>query len=464
MNTNRKHAIIIGGSIAGLVSADVLAGHFDRVTIIERDVLPDAPAARPGTPQAHHIHVLLLKGQYTLERLFPGFQDDLAAMGAPAMDWTADCLWIAEGQPAPRYASGLVTHFASRDLLEYAIRRRLQQNPRIEFYTGREAVALIPNADHTRATRVQLRPRGQLVSTEELSADLIVDASGRESRLPQWLEQLGYEPPAETRVNSFLGYASRIYRQPPAPRDWQAVLVRPTPPGSSRGGGIMPMEGNRWIANLGSAGRDYPPTDEPGFLEFARSLSNPILYDALREAEPLTSIYGYRRTENRLRHYERLARLPENVIALGDAVCAFNPVYGQGMTVAALGAVTLDECLHKHPDEGFALKFQARLARANELPWAMATSVDFLYPGTESNMERHENRLVNAYLARVSETSFRDPYVNLAFLKVIHLLEPPSVWFRPGIARRVLQSALRHRSAVPEQLHEDSRKLTATAR
>ncbi len=459
-----KHAIVIGGSIAGLVTARALADHFDRVTVIERDHFPEVPAPRPGVPQTRQIHVLLLKGQMILEQLFPGLQQELGEHGAPEMDWTGDCLTFSFDQWAPRFYSGMTTRFASRELLEWAIRRRLAANPHIHLLQGREVTDLITSPDRSRVTGVQTHSRDERSQAPgELVADLTADASGRESKLPQWLAGLGYEPPPTITVNSFMGYVSRFYRRPPQAKDWKGLFVRGTPPASRRGGAIFPIEGDRWIVNLGAAGKDYPPTDEAGFVEFARSLPSPELYEAIKAAEPLTPMYGYRRTENRLRRYDRMPRWPDNLVALGDAVCAFNPVYGQGMTVAVQGAVLLREQLKnalrdRSPGAlaGLGKRFQNKLAALTAVPWSMATSIDYLYPETEANEESRSNRLIDEYMLEVTLLALEDPQTHLAFLKVLHLVEPPSILFRPRIAARVLHHWHRHRGegrAIYERIY-----------
>ncbi len=446
----RRHAVVVGGSIAGLTAARVLADYFERVSIVERDYFPESPAPRAGVPQTRQIHVLLLKGQQILEELFPGLQAELGAAGAPEMDWSLDCGWFTLNRWGPRFRSGWVTRFASRELLEWTIRRRLAANPRVQFLEGHEVTGLVSDDSRTRITGIhfRLRPPGQ--GTGNILAELVVDASGRESRLPQWLESLGYAAPPVTTVNSFMGYASRFYRQPDQPLEWKAMLIRGTPPDNKRGGALFPVEGHRWVVNLGAAGRDYPPTDDEGLLEFARSLPDPTLYNAIRDAEPLTPIYGYRRTENQLRHYERLEHWPDNLVALGDAVCAFNPVYGHGMTVAAQGAVALGEMLRARGElEGLARRFQRRLAGINATPWSLATSVDFIYPETEGPRPGRNSRLIDSYFYYLTLLSMQDRDIYAAFQKVFHLLEPPSLLFRPGIAVRVLQRATQGRGAGP---------------
>ncbi len=449
-----RRVVIIGGSIAGLVTARVMADHFDRVTVLDRDHFPASPAFRPGTPQAHHIHVLLMEGQYILEKLFPGLQDELAGAGAQELDWTEDCLWFGMGKWGPRFPSGMVTHFSSRALLEFVLRQRLSQNPKVEFLTGHDATGLVADSGKTRITGVQfrLREQGRADHSGEIQADLVVDASGRESKTPQWMQALGYAPPPETVINSFLGYASRLYEKPARDMGWKAILIRGTPPDSSRGGGVFPIEGNRWIANVGAAGRDYPPTDEDGFIEFVRTLPDPLLYNVLKDAKPVSPVYGYRRTENRFRHYERLARVPENLIVLGDAVCAFNPVYGQGMTVAVQGALALGEILGTNRTADFtgvARRFYKKLAQVNATPWAMAVSVDSLYPETEGAKPDRANQLTNGYMTQVTELAVEDPRVHLAFLQVLHLLKPPLTLFHPYIILQVVRRVIARRFTSP---------------
>ncbi len=292
-------------------------------------------------------------------------------------------------------------------------------------------------------TGVKLRSNG---STVTLPAQLVVDASGRDSKAPQWLQSLGYEIPQETIVNSFLGYASRSYQSLSHNHvDYKALYLVPKAPDSSRGGVLYQVEDGRWMALLIGVGRDYPPNDEAGFLNFARSLSSPEIYEAIIDAQPVSPIYSYQRTENRMRHYEQLSRLPENFVVLGDAVCAFNPVYGQGMTVAALGALTLDQCLrnrtsaHQRQLTGLAQEFPKKLAKVNSVPWMMATSDDFRWSTTEGGKPDLMTRLMHKYLDRVMWLAGENPEVYKAFAEVLHLLKPPTTLFYPGILARVLK-------------------------
>jgi 2-polyprenyl-6-methoxyphenol hydroxylase-like FAD-dependent oxidoreductase len=447
-----NHALVIGGSMAGLLAARVLTDYFDSVTIVERDRFPKTPGPRRGVPQSCHVHVLLVQGQRILEQLFPGLEAELTAAGASTVDWTADCSMLGFSGWEPRFSSGLITRTCSRNLLEWTVRHRLAAYSNIRFLDDRQVLGLLSNASKTSVTGVRVRhynyPQQNPSATEEaLQANLVVDASGRNSQAPQWLEALGYAPPQETVINSFLGYASRWYRRPAGLRsEWQTLVVWPKPPDSPRAGMLYPIKGDRWILTVAGVGRDYPPTDEAGFLEFTRSLRSSILYEAIKDAQPLSSIYGYRRTENHRRHYERLSRWPEGFVAVGDAVCAFNPIYAQGMTVAAMGALTLAQCLSEQHQRqpngdltGLAQRFQRKLVKVNATPWMMATGEDLRWATTQGGQPAGSYRLMHWYLDRVRLLTTENPNALKAFMEVLHLLKPPTTLFRPDILVQVLK-------------------------
>ncbi|MDQ3753761.1 MAG: 2-polyprenyl-6-methoxyphenol hydroxylase-like oxidoreductase, partial [Acidobacteriota bacterium] len=406
-----SHAIVIGGSLAGLLAARVLADHFARVTVVERDSYPeDAPAPRKGVPQSRHVHVLMLRGRRILEKLFPGLAAELIAAGALEIDMAGETAWLTPAGWGARYNSGLKMLTFTRELLDWHVRHRLTAHERVRLLVGCEVSRLLPATCGRAVAGVAIRSRrlAESAGVDErvLPAELVIDASGRGSRAERWLQELGSMPPAETVVSAFLGYASRLYRRPPEFRDdgqmlgqgdvdnlnyyrppkfrgdWKSVYLQAAPPERTRAAVLFPVEGDRWLLTLCGGGKDYPPTDEAGFLEFARSLPSPLVYDTIKDAEPLSPIYGFRATENRWRHYEELRCLPENFLTIGDAACAFNPVYGQGMSIAALGALALDETLRKHrrrPDgsfNGLARSFQKRLAKVNSAPWLLATGED----------------------------------------------------------------------------------------
>jgi 2-polyprenyl-6-methoxyphenol hydroxylase-like FAD-dependent oxidoreductase len=446
--TTGRQALVLGGSLAGLLAARVLSDHFDRVTIVERDPFPDTASPRRGVPQANHVHALLPRGRLILEQLFPGLQREMMAAGAPLLVMGKDLAWLTPQGWGVSFRSDLEVLSFTRPLLDQHVRRQLLADARVRVMENTEIVRLLPAKRPERIGGAVVRIHGEnsdKVVELQLTADLVVDATGRASRAPRWLEELGYPAPEETIVNAHLGYASRLYRIPEGfSADWKCLFVQAAPPDRKRGGILFTVEGDRWLVTLIGGGRDYPPTDEAAFLEFARSLRAPVIYDAIRNAEPLSPIRGHRGTENRLRHFEEAVRQPENFIALGDSVCAFNPVYGQGMTIAAMGAMALDECLHeqKGAGEGFAKRFQERLAKVNATPWMLATSEDYRYRETEGGSPSLATRFMHQYMNQVLRLSTFDVNVRRVLLEVFSMLAQPSALFRPRIALRVLGNTL----------------------
>lgn len=449
-----RHAVVIGGSLAGMLASRILVDHFERVTLVERDRFPEGPVARAGVPQARHVHVLLARGRGILEQLFPGLGAELTSAGAHLMDVAEDIAWLTPGGWGVRFRSGLIMLSCSRDLLDWTIRGRLAAQPSLRLHDRVQVTSLVANADRTRVLGVALRrhagPDGEpvdLAPARELAADLIVDASGRSSRLPQWLAALGYPPPQESVINASIGYASRLYHRPATCSGWMGAYLQAAPPARTCGGTILPIEGDRWLVTLIGGGGDHPPTDEDGFLAFLRSLPSPILYDAVRAAAPLSPITGYQATENRWRHYERLARRPEGLLVLGDAACTFNPVYGQGMTTAGLGALALDQALReqrrRRPEgdlSGLAARFQQALAKVNEAPWLLAIGEDVRYTTTEKAGVRSGwgTRLMHWYLDRLVARAARDAGLRQLLLEVLQMIKPPAVLSRPAVATQVL--------------------------
>jgi 2-polyprenyl-6-methoxyphenol hydroxylase-like FAD-dependent oxidoreductase len=387
------HAVVIGGGIAGLSAAQILARYFKRVTIVERDCSRSESGFRQGAPQARHAHTLLPAGQTILERLFPGLCDELLAKGALGIKSELDTAFYKEGAwQKPNPNPNGVSIISSRPLLEALIYQRLADRPAIRFMEGFEVVGLEVDEEGRRVTGVRLRQRHAPGSMEiSLAADLVVDASGRSSGASRWLESLGYESPRQEMVDAFTGYASRIYRRPAEfAAGWKSLYIRPSVSESRRGGIMLPLEDDRWHVTLIGMAHDYPPTGEDEFLKFARSLPTQTLYQAIRDAEPLTNISGYRNTANRVRYYDRLPRYLEGFLVTGDAVYTLNPVYALGMTASVMGSMALErslkEQLRQNAGEdliGLARRFQKRLSQAVDRLWEMATEEDLLWPGTE---------------------------------------------------------------------------------
>lgn len=441
-------AIVIGGSITGLIAARVLTDHFDKVVIIERDRLPSKPEFRQGVPQSVQVHALLTKGKKILEQFFPGLTKELVENGALETDMVADwCYLFADGW-APRFTSGITIPTCSRNLLENTLRKRLCSNKNLEFLEAHQVIGLLASSDRTTITGVKIKKQqeGEL----ELSAGLVLDASGRNSQTPKWLENLGYPKLQKTVINSFLGYASRWYERPSEfMADWQGITLMSKPQDCKRAGVLYPIEHQTWILTLAGIGKDYPPTDEEGFMEFARSLRSKEIYDAIKDAKAISPIYGYQRTENRFRHYEKLERFPENFLVMGDAVCSFNPIYGQGMTVAALAGLTLANCLKQQKVSqtdrnllGLSQRFQQQLAQINQTPWLMATSDDLRWSTTVGAKPDLKMRLMHKYIEKVIGTACHNKNVHKRFVEVAHLLKSPTALFTPDIFLQVLLGTL----------------------
>ncbi len=439
--------------MAGLLAARALLDHFEHVTIVDRDAFPPAPVYRKGVPQSPHAHVLLARGQLVLEKLFPGLVGELRGQGAVPLIAPNDVLaltpmgWAMRSSPWP-----LSLLSCSRELLEFNVRRRVAADPAIAVVEEREVEGLIPRGDGASIAGIRLRPRGDRMTqpVEDLLGELVVDASGRDSDMPAWLRAIGYEAPAETRVVSGAGYASRYYAPPVGfAADWKMLFFLPSPR-SPRGGVLFPIDGDRWLVTIVGVGGDHPPTDDAGFLEFARSLQTPILYEVISRSTPLSSARGYRRTDNVRRGYDELPRWPDGLIVVGDAACTFNPVYGQGMSVCAVEAEELSHALAGPQKRGFAHRFQRRLARVTSVPWLLATAADLAYPTTEGRRGGGLSaRAIGGYMRRLQTVAIEDQVVSSAFRHVTHLLRPPSSLFAPNIAARVLAPRKIQRRDVP---------------
>jgi len=433
-------AIVIGGSIAGMLSARVLSDYFQQVIILDRDSLPQDPQARRGVPQSVQPHVLLTKGYRLLEEFFPDLGTRLQENGVLNIDWAREFKHYVEGHWGIKteQASDIVSVTCSRYLLEWTIRQELLKLNKVEILEQSKVAGLLYDDAINKITGVKLH------SGKQLTADLTVDASGRSSSASQWLEQIGQTAPPETVINPHLGYATRRYQLPDnLDPDWKVLLVSQTLPKDTRLGYLARIENGELIATLGGYGRDFPPLDDAGFREFAQSLAQPDFYQAIANAVPTSPIYAHRATANRRRDYDRI-NLPTGFVAIGDAVCALCPVYGQGMTVSALGAKTLQAWLSKSSKDKLDNNhFQKQLAKNNSFHWTMATSQDSRFPSTVGGQQKKAGvvaKLMTGYMNRLVSASANEPSLHLTFIEVTHLLRSPLYLYHPAVVWQVLTS------------------------
>jgi 2-polyprenyl-6-methoxyphenol hydroxylase-like FAD-dependent oxidoreductase len=439
------HAIVIGGSMAGLSAARVLSDSFDRVTVIDRDAYPEGAIERPGVPQSRHVHALLARGRNELNRLFLGFDQAMLAGGANDLDFAWSFATLRPSGWAPRAKNNLPLFFASRTLIESVIRRLLRQRGNVTLVERTAVTDLIATRQgDLRATGVQITPLDGGTSSE-LQADLIVDASGRSSKAPEWFQTLGLTPPEETIVDSFSGYSSRWFKAPDPsalPHDWwwQGVWIDIKLPENTLAGVLFPVEGGRWLITIAGSGKNYPPTDEAGFMAALHQLRSPIMGEMVRFAEPISPVYNYRGMANRFRHYESWPERLDGFIALGDSTCAFNPVYGQGMTTGTVSATILGECLSKygptHPD--LPRQFFQAQAKFQQIPWGLATGADFRFPATTGKRPR-VSHLISPYLETLFRAGDDDAVIRKQTGHVLNLLKMPSALFAPHITARVIR-------------------------
>lgn len=437
-----KHAIVIGGSICGMLTARVLSKHFEQVTIVERDAIAEHAEPRKGVPQGQHVHVMFGGGMQVIDRLFPGFSDELAANGSVVCDFSNDLCWYHAGVWKARPKTDLTSYWQTRPFLESNLRRRLQSETDIRIQQNSAVTGLLTNSDQTRITGVEIRSGEDEGNTEQLDADLVVDASGRGSQTPKWIEAIGYQRPVETTVEINIGYASRIYEPSrDESRDWQILALYGTPPNSKRTGYIFPIEGGRWLASEVGFLNDTPPDDDEGYLEFAKSMELPDFYEAIKDAKPQTPIATFKFPANRWHRYDRLSRFPSGLLVIGDAISTFNPVYGQGMSACALEAeelrLLLGSCQGSSVSHDLARKFFRKAAKIIDVPWMLATQSDFLYPQTGGKRLLHTNAL-NWYLVRVLKLCSGNDRIVKTFYEVLHFIKKPTAFFHPRVIFPVL--------------------------
>jgi 2-polyprenyl-6-methoxyphenol hydroxylase-like FAD-dependent oxidoreductase len=415
-------AVVIGGSIAGLTAARALSEFFDHVTIVERDELPTGPEHRAGVPQAMQLHVCLPIGAEVLEEFFPGFKQDLHDNGCPVFDEVNDTPWFGGAGWRARRESDVMLFGFARPVFEHTVRERLRALGNVEIMQG-TATGLAATEDNERVTGVEIATPDD---TTTLHADLVVDASGRGSKSPKWLEAMGYEPPAEQHVRAYFGYASRMVKlNGELPQGLGGVITMPFP-GSHKGGCFLPADNGRYTLCAIGAMKDHPPGDEEAFAEYLRQAPSPLLAEMAELSEPLTEINTYHHPGNQRRLWEDMERRPRGFIPIGDSVASFNPVYGQGMSVAAFEARKLRDRLKALDGDLDALPdaFMEDLRASVEFPYAMATGADSNYEGVKYVNAEAPPPEGQQFFAVAEQVATEDPDVARDILHAVGWFEP----------------------------------------
>lgn len=440
--TRARHAVVIGGSVTGCLTAAVLARRFERVTVIEKSDFYDETGPRQSVPQEHHVHLLLLRGKQIIDRIFPGILSALEQSGAQVADLGHDVKWYQGGRWKNRYRSGIYAHYCSRRLIDNQLRRCLASVPRVGILSG------------TRVTRVEFSGAGDQRAVSgviiddgsgerSMSCDLLVDASGRGTHMPSWLKEAGFGTVENSVVKTELGYASRIYRRLPAfAEQWQVLLVLPTAPAQRSMGVISPIEGNRWMVTTGGWFGHFPGKDPDDFLQALAALPVPDIHEVIRDAEPLSEVFTFKMPGSRRSHYDRIEHWPDGLLVVGDALSSMNPLYSQGMTIGALEA----DCIDVRLDEVLARSLSCRqlqglLCGVVDGAWNMATTEDFRFPETIGK-RTWRTRFHHWYGAGLGKLSASNRRALETQIGVTNLVMEPNRLYTPAIASRIALNAI----------------------
>ncbi|WP_433918657.1 NAD(P)/FAD-dependent oxidoreductase [Streptomyces canus] len=455
-----KVAVVLGGSHTGMLAAAALAGLADRVVVVERDELPSEPAPRKGLPQARHAHMLWSGGVRAMEDLLPGVTGTLTDAGARRAPVTTDMVVLSAHGWFRRWPESHHVILAGRDLLDAMVRARVLADDRIEVLGGTEVLGL--TGDERAVTGVRVRERNGRERT--IDAGMVVDATGRASGTPRWLTELGLPAPERREVDSGLAYASRLYLAPEQARDgFPVVNVQPDTraAGPGRAGFLLPIEDGRWIVTLnGTRGGEPSPADED-FVRFAREeLRHPLIGDLISRAEPLSGVSFTRTTVNRRYFYERMAAWPENFTVLGDALAAYNPVYGHGLAVGAQSALVLRDLTRRYGwgSAGLSRRVQKAVARPVGAAWELATGQDVFYPGATENGPTARDRAVAAYVDRLMYTATGNGRIARRVTDVTSLERRAEVLLAPGVLLAAAVGPLKPTLAEPPLTAEELKK------
>jgi 2-polyprenyl-6-methoxyphenol hydroxylase-like FAD-dependent oxidoreductase len=435
-----ERVVVLGGGMAGLLAARVLSEEYADVVIVDRDELIGVTGYRHGVPHGRHAHGLVAKGHQIFEALFPGLTQGMSEDGVRPGDFNGAIQWYFSGQRLAPSDSGLPCLPSGRPVLEKHVRQHVQAIPNVRFLERHDIVGLETTPDKKRVIGARIQRRERDSQPEVLLADLVLDITGRGSRMPAWLRELGYEAPAEDKVKVDLAYTSRHYRLKRDPFTTDILIVSAATPSHPRGAFFYPLpDGETVELSLTGILGDYPPADPEGFLAYTRSLPIPVFYDYVHDAEPVDEPVRFKFPASVWRHYDQLTRFPDGLLVMGDAVCSFNPIYAQGMTVAGMESLTLRKHLQS-PAALNPIEFFREISGQIASPWQFSATADLGYPGVEG--ERTEQvQMINQYITALHAAAARDPKLTDAFLRVAGMVDEPMALMHPDIQQRVMQQA-----------------------
>lgn len=429
-------AVVLGGSLAGLFAARVLADAYDEVMIVDRDVLKGVETPRRGCPQGRHINGLLTGGQRVIEELYPGITEALLADGVPKGDLGGTVRWYMQGKQLKQRHSDMLCVGPTRPKLEFHVRERTQALSNVTFVERTDILGLETTPDRSRVTGVRVQ-RPDETTADIVEADLVVDTTGRGSRTPVWLTEWGYQEVAEERKKIGLGYVTQYYRLNSDPYHGDLSINVVAHPGLPRGCIFARTDGGRVeMTTYGILG-DHPPTDQAGLYAWIDSLGIPEYTDALRDAEPLTEPVAFRFPTTLRRRYENMERFPQGLLVAGDAVTCFNPVYAGGITMAAKSALVLRSHLHTGAVPQPLDYFRDLAANVIDPHWEMTNIVDLSFPGVEGE-RTFAVRTAQGFLKRVQRAATRNGKVTAAYMRAAGQVDRPETMQRPGMLLRIL--------------------------
>lgn len=436
-----ERAVVVGAGVAGLCTARALADYFDAVTILDTDTIPDSPEPRRGVPQSRHPHMLRLGGAHAIDEYLPGFADDVLAAGGVDVtvgrDFNAHAMGGYWAGPATQYTLAS----ASRPLFEHVLRRRVADFDDVQLRTGARCLGYVTD-ENTEVRGVRVRTADAEEGT--VTAELVVDATGRTTRTPAWLDDHGYASPPVEEVQVDVAYSTAVVERPPA--DARTFVILPSSEG--RAALVIPVENAQWMVTLVGRGDDIPPTDPEEFVAFADGLPVSVVCDLLQEHEwQSEDIEHYPFPSNRRYRYEELDRFPGGLAVIGDAIASFNPTYAQGMSVAAMEAGLLHDVLAETGVDGVGKQLVDRAVPVHDAPWFLTVAFDGLFPETSGPMPPGVDTY-REFMAHLGSVIHDDSRVAEAMLRVSELEKPPSSLLDPGVLRRVFGTEETDRQAV----------------